>query len=291
MSAEATAFWETGLILRTLSGSRAQGLARAGSDTDSRGVCIPPAHYLLGLERFEQHESADGDHVVYALDKFVRLALQGNPNILESLFADAEDVLDQTPAGERLVAARDAFLSKQLGIRYKGYAQGQLKRLRGHRRWLVEPPREEPRPEGFGARVVDGRPRFPGRDERQAFDTAHKEWQHYNTWRAERNPARAALEEAHGYDTKHALHLVRLLKMGAEVLREGVLHVRRPDAEWLLSIRDGALDFDALMALVAELEADLDAALTESSLPGKPDTESAEALLIELHLESLELRP
>ena len=111
-------FWEEGLILRTLSGSRAHGLAREDSDTDTRGVCIPPARYLLGLGEFEQHESSGGDHVTYALAKFVRLALQGNPNILESLYTHPDDVLHITDAGRELVDSRACFLSKQVGKRF-----------------------------------------------------------------------------------------------------------------------------------------------------------------------------
>ncbi len=79
-------FWKRNLILQVISGSRAYGLARAGSDEDTRGVCIPPKEYLLGLQTFEQHENETQDHVVFALAKFVRLALQANPNIIETLY-------------------------------------------------------------------------------------------------------------------------------------------------------------------------------------------------------------
>ena len=77
-------FWKRNLILHVVSGSRACGLARAGSDEDTRGVCIPPKEFLLGLQTFEQHENETQDHVVFALANFVRLALQANPNIIEN---------------------------------------------------------------------------------------------------------------------------------------------------------------------------------------------------------------
>lgn len=276
-------FWETNLILRTLSGSRAQGLAREGSDTDTRGVCIPPARYLLGLSRFEQHESDGGDHVTYALSKFVRLALQGNPNILESLFAHEDDILFMNDAGRRLVAARDAFLSKQVGRRFMGYALDQLKRVERHHRWLVDPPEGQPHPAEYGATEAGGRFRFPDTDRREAYDADLGRWHHYQAWRRERNPDRAALEERHGYDTKHAMHLVRLLKMGEEVLALGTLIVRRPDAEWLLGIRDGALDYPSLLQLAESMASQLDGRRTASALPDASDREAAEALLVELH--------
>ncbi|AEZ66297.1 hypothetical protein phiTE_131 [Pectobacterium phage phiTE] len=36
-----------------------------------------------------------------------------------------------------------------------------------------------------------------------------------------RNAARHELEEKFGYDTKHAMHLVRLLRMSQEILETG----------------------------------------------------------------------
>lgn len=280
-------FWETNLILRTLSGSRAHGLAREGSDTDTRGVCIPPARYLLGLSQFEQHESEGGDHVTYALSKFVRLALQGNPNIMESLFTHEDDILFINDAGRELVAARDLFLSKQVGQRFMGYALDQLKRMERHHRWLVDPPIAQPQPTEYGAKVNGGRYRFPDTDRQKAYDADLKHWHHYQTWRMERNPARAALEDRYGYDTKHAMHLVRLLKMGQEVLSESTLVVRRPDAEWLLGIRDGALDYESLLRLAEVLTATLNEQIKASSLPDGPDQEAAENLLVRMHLQAL----
>lgn len=103
----------------------------------------------------------------------------------------------------------------------------------------------------------------------------------------ERNPARAALEDRYGYDTKHAMHLVRLLKMGQEVLSESTLVVRRPDAEWLLGIRDGALDYESLLRLAEVLTATLNEQIKASSLPDGPDQEAAENLLVRMHLQAL----
>jgi uncharacterized protein len=278
-----TEFWEVGLILRTLSGSRAHGLAREGSDTDTRGICIPPARFLIGLSTFEQHESRGGDHVTYALSKFIRLALQGNPNIVESLFTHDDDILFVDAAGQRLLEARSLFLSKEVGRRFMGYAMDQLQRMERHHRWLVDPPAGQPDPADYGAREVDGRSRFPDADKQKAFDSALKHWHHFRTWRKERNPARAVLEDRHGYDTKHAMHLVRLLKMGAEVLSGGAVIVRRPDAEWLLGIRDGRLDYPSVLRLAETMTATLEERLASSPLPDRPDAAAAEALLVELH--------
>ena len=50
---------------------------------------------------------------------------------------------------------------------------------------------------------------------------------------------RKRLVEKHGYDTKNAAHLLRLLRMGTEFLLDGKLHVRREDAPELLEVKRG----------------------------------------------------
>lgn len=280
-------FWETDLILRVLAGSRAHGLATDDSDVDTRGVCIPPAKYLIGLSSFEQHEEGNGDHVVYALGKFVRLALAGNPNIIESLFVDDADVLYSTAAGLRLRQARNLFLTRTVGERFTRYAVDQLKRIQRHYRWLQDPPARKPQQEDWGAVRDGGRWRFPHTDAERGYRTALKEWEQFGRWRAERNPARAALEQRHGYDTKHAMHLCRLLTMGREILVDGVVLVRRPDADWLRGIRSGALSYDDLVRWAEPYIDALPGWVEQSPLPTRPDGEAAEALVLELHSQSL----
>lgn len=50
---------------------------------------------------------------------------------------------------------------------------------------------------------------------------------------------RKELVEKFGYDCKNAAHCIRLLRMGIEFLREGVLHVHREDAPQLVEIKMG----------------------------------------------------
>jgi len=100
---------------------------------------------------------------------------------------------------------------------------------------------------------------------------ALKNWESYETWQVERNAARAALESRHGYDTKHAMHLVRLMRMGLEVLRTGELRVRRHDAVELNGIRDGALSYEELMQVAARLQGDMLQAGQDSALPEDVD--------------------
>lgn len=275
-------------ILKTVWGSRAFGTASPDSDLDVRGVCIPPARYLVGLSSFEQYEDRAGEVVIYGLAKFARLALANNPNMLDILWADDADVLYIDDYGTALRAARGRFLSRKVAQTYAGYADDQLKRMETHYRWLHDPPNHQPTPPEFGAVAhPQGGYRFPDTQKERDYRAALKHWQNYQHWRAHRNPERAALEALHGYDTKHAGHLLRLYTMGIEILREQVVRVRRPDAAWLREVLGGRYTYDELMALVAELRAGLAQAEAASALPAEPDVAGVESLIVDLQRRAL----
>jgi hypothetical protein len=218
--------------------------------------------------------------VIYSLQKFVRLALEGNPNIIEAFYVEPDDRLFTHPLALPLLDGRDRFLSKKVGVKFGRYAIHQLQKIERHYRWLTQDPPGKPEPRDFGAIPAENGPRFPDTASERAFRAAVKHHRSYQEWRNHRNPRRAVLEARHGYDTKHAMHLCRLLKMGIEILGTGRVTVRRPDAEWLSSIRDGALTYDQLLEWVKTAEVDLATAERLSSLPEEPDFDWAENLVV-----------
>lgn len=92
----------------------------------------------------------------------------------------------------------------------------------------------------------------------RAFAKAKQVYDSWVSWKKERNPARRELEEKSGYDTKHASHLVRLMRMGYEIITEGKVIVKRPDAEELLAIKNGAWSFEKVMEFKDIMENKLD---------------------------------
>src|SRR5262249_9807534 len=99
------------VIYRVAVGSRALGLATEPSDEDRRGVYLPPAELTWSLFKPpEQVEySSDGvEEVDWELEKFVVLALQANPNLLETLWSTLVLHIDET--GQELRQMREAFL-------------------------------------------------------------------------------------------------------------------------------------------------------------------------------------
>jgi hypothetical protein len=287
-------------IFRCLSGSHAYGMATPESDEDFRGVAIPPKEYFLGfMQRFEQSESKPSpghdvpDEVIYDIRKFVSLAADNNPNVMELLFMPEDTIVHSTPWWERLTAIRESFLSTRVRYTYGGYAVAQLKRIRQHRNYLLNPPKKRPERSDFGlpenqafvdfkTKVeeankagLDARALFGEDIQKEArYNRAMADFHSWETWKKNRNPKRAELEAKFGYDSKHAAHLVRLMRQGCEILETGKVFVRRPDAEELLAIRrDGIWSYDQLVAYAEEMEARLSKIYDEklSPLPANPD--------------------
>ena len=94
----------------------------------------------------------------------------------------------------------------------------------------------------------------------RAYAKAKQVYDSWVSWKRERNPARRELEEKSGYDTKHASHLVRLMRMGYEIITEGKVIVNRKgvDADELLAIKNGAWSFDRVMEFKDIMENKLD---------------------------------
>jgi len=364
-------------IFLTLAGSHAHGTARRSSDVDLRGVCIAPMHVRVSYRHeFEQFEGTlDGplwqtveerlqahstarfglDHkvetVIYDVAKFVKLCAAGNPNTLEILFASEADWVYDAPLWGMIHKERHSFLSRKVQQTYLGYGMAQLKRIRTHRSWLLDPPKRKPTRSDYGLpesgtisrddmnRIEAGiaerlrawdieelempkatrialRERLHqfwtdtlGTTEGQLSDSllqsaaqslqlspetiaaltaekryraALKHWHSYQAWKEQRNPGRAALESKHGYDTKHAMHLVRLMRTGLEVLETADLRVRRPDAAELLAILDGSCSYDELVAEADRLQGRMNEAAKTTTLPADVDHEALDRLLLTL---------
>lgn len=105
----------------------------------------------------------------------------------------------------------------------------------------------------------------------QAYLNAKRAWDSYVGWKNNRNKARSVLEEKHGYDTKHAAHLVRLMRMGKEILSEGKVQVFRPDREELLAIRNGAWTYEQIEEYAETMEKEIALLSETSKLPKEPN--------------------
>ena len=116
-------------ILRVVVGSRAYGLDDDGSDTDRRGVFLPPADRHWSLDGVpDVLRDDDREEMCWELQKFLRLCLKGNPTVLEVLFTPLVEAA--TPLGRELLELRTTFLSTRLHATCGGYADQQFAKLR-----------------------------------------------------------------------------------------------------------------------------------------------------------------
>lgn len=212
-------------ILRVRHGSRTYGTNTPESDVDERAICIPPLSYYLGcFDKFEQEIDMTPplDLVTFSLQKFIRLASEGNPNFLEVLFVDDSDVLIQDYWGEKLRGARRMFLSRALAPRFLGCAKSLLSR---------KPP----------------------------SGMVHN-----------------------SYDPEPSSHALRILRMCREILLTGEVHVRRTDAEELLSLRRGEWGHDRLVLEAMRLDTECRELEQQSSLPIVCDKTAIDKLVVTL---------
>jgi uncharacterized protein len=258
------------IIFSGITGSRLYGTATEFSDTDIRGVFIASEEYYLGfLNHIEQIETKEPNTVMFEISKFIKLCLEGNPNIIELLFVPPEYAQVSSDDWHDIIDNKSIFLSTKIKYTFSGYAASQLHRIKQHRNWLLNPPSHRPTRKEFnlpetnvitkdqinaydelldrGEILEIGLQTLQVLQSEKAYFNAMRHWEQYNKWKNERNKDRATLEAKFGFDTKHCSHLVRLLNEGLELLTTGNITFPRPDAEELLNIRNGKYTYEQII--------------------------------------------
>ncbi|MDC0435023.1 nucleotidyltransferase domain-containing protein [bacterium] len=157
-------FLKNGMQLEVIMGSVAYGVSSDTSDMDIYGFAIPSRDYVFPhlrgeihgfstigpqFEQFQQHhindpeKSKEYDIVIYNITKFFRLCMENNPNMVDALFVPRRCVLYSTEVGELVRENRRLFISKACWPKFKGYAYGQLHKMKtkvsiGKRKEAVE---------------------------------------------------------------------------------------------------------------------------------------------------------
>ena len=111
-----------------------------------------------------------------------------------------------------------------------------------------------------------------------------REFNEYQEWLNNRNIARYVDVENHGQqiDGKNLMHCRRLLDMAIEIAKTGTLVVRRPNAEYLKSIRLGKVSLEQIIAQAEEDIYLLDGLYESSTLPETVQKGFSNDLLLEL---------
>lgn len=239
-------------ILRVPAGSTLHGLHILGTDDrDEVGVCLEDIEGVVGFSEFEQFiyrtatertgkvdaPSAPGDLdlTIFSLRKFLRLAMQGNPQILQCLFVPPAACLLRDEKGAQLQDLAPLIVSRKAGSRYLGYLEAQRQRLLGER----------------GQKKVN----------------------------------RPELEEKFGYDTKYAMHILRLGFQGVELMSTGklTLPMSEKDRDFALATRKGEIPLQDVLTKAGELEREIKDLLDEAPIPSEPARAELEKWMVSLY--------
>lgn len=116
------------------------------------------------------------------------------------------------------------------------------------------------------------------------FQRHCRKYKEYQDWLKNRNTQRYVDINEHGQqiDGKNMLHCTRLLEMSKEVAEGKGFNVRRPNAEYLISIRKGKVNLKELLDNAEALLEETDRLYDNSNLPDKCDRGFFMSLLVKI---------
>lgn len=151
------------ISMLTVMGSHAYGTNTQTSDWDFYGFVVPPAEFIFPniagrmsgfgkqLNEFNQFQgqhllnsdSQEYDLTIYNITRYFQLCMDGNPNMIDSLFTDSESLLYSDNIGSIVRENRKLFLSQKCYHTFRGMAFSHISRLKnrervGNRSALIE---------------------------------------------------------------------------------------------------------------------------------------------------------
>lgn len=296
------------LCFITFGGSHAYGTNVEGSDIDIRGVMLPTVEELIGLNKIDQKLDEETDTCIYSFMKFVNLARDANPNVIEML--GCREYLIFNEVGEMLLDSVKHFLSKRCSVTFGGYAVAQLRRIENalcHDEFTIE---EQNRHimETINATIAKLDERYPIFKDNQIEVVQKEEKLYINANIKEcridefREAFNSILDIERTYNklnkrndkktpekmNKHIMHLVRLYLMCFDILEKGELNTFRIEKDFLLEIRNGKFLKDGKLTedfypYIDSLKERMDRALQNNTLPAKPNFNALNDLVIKVH--------
>lgn len=303
------------IIYLTTGGSHAYGTNVEGSDVDLRGVSLDRVHEWIGFTKFDKpFEHKETDTVIYGFRKMVELLCECNPNVVELFGTEEKHIFVCNWVGKELRDNIDFFLTQRAARSFGGYATHQLRRIQNALARDSYPNEEKQRHilrsiENMLTHLREAYHDFS--DEEILFyldvsDQDPDEKELFVDWNLKRFPLRdlknimsevTNVVRDYGKLTgrnkkeewklsKHAMHLVRLLLTGTEILQGNGVRTNRLGTEehsFLMDIRNEVVPLDRDFFLyVDDLEKEFQYAYTNSPLPEMVDMKKVEDFVIEV---------
>jgi uncharacterized protein len=102
--------------------------------------------------------------------------------------------------------------------------------------------------------------------------------------KGQKNVHRATLARKHGYDTKYAMHVIRLYLEAKEYMETGKITLPNPKVDLLISIRKGKYKQVEIEEMGKQLEAEAMQAQEKSQLPDSVDLDAITNLITDVYL-------
>ncbi|WP_298751926.1 nucleotidyltransferase domain-containing protein [uncultured Arcobacter sp.] len=316
---------ENNKILEYMVGSHLYGLATPESDLDFAGVFIPDKEFIYGFQNIEEvdlsieSKSPDGrndanavDRKMYTAQKFLKLAMECNPNIIEQVFVNESNIIYKDTLGQMILDNKHIFPSKLIKHRFGGYAISQQKKM------LVKPDNLKELMEGkeilekwleLDAKEMIGNERFlnhmyNNENEKPVFEDKKDHvkcgdlnfQKHVMVKKAykmidERLSKASHRKEGwlqHGYDLKFCHHYIRLFLEGIELFETGSLQFPLRHHDLLMDIKTGKYKLNEVMEIGEFFDDVFNRAYEKSELPSKPNYDKVNQLCIDIHEQFLE---
>jgi len=302
-------------ILEIKSGSSLYGTRTVSSDQDVLGIFMPPKEYVLGLKTAKEidlslkkkdeagkNTSEAIDRKFYEFRKFISLAAQNNPNILEMLFVDSGSIIFVNTVGAELLKMRDAFPSKLGATKLLAYSRSQKHKMiikKEHYQVLIDAL-------GFLQHFEDKRTLSEVYNESINLDSNSKLFKKKGTHshihigdvcfepalyvkkvkreleeRIAKATHRTDLILKHGYDTKFASHLIRLLYQALDLLQFNKLIFPLNKRQSVIDIKAGKYKLPEIIEWSEDLELEISKLEKSSSLPTTPNYKEIEKFTIQ----------
>jgi hypothetical protein len=248
---------DRGTILRATVGSTVHGLHHGGQDDrDEMAVFVEPPEYVLGLARARGIR-----HGLYGFEHFVERTqpegVRSGPGDLDLVAYSLRKYVRLALKGHPTILLL-LFVPDELVVAKTALGE----ELRSLRTALVS--------------------RLAGRGY-LGYLRAQKE--RLLGTRGQKRVNRPELVEAHGFDTKYAMHAARLGYQGVELVETGRLTLPMPEPERsrVMAIRTGGRSYEETIAEIDEVERRLAAALERTALPAQPDRSAVDRFLVEAY--------
>lgn len=238
---------EDNTILRAVVGSTAHGLNLEGTDDrDEMGVCIEPVERVIGFSEFEQFIFRSATE---------RTGKQDEPSkagdldlTIYSLRKFLRLAMQGNPSVVLLLYTTNNVRRTALGAMLQELAPSIVSRQCGKR---------------FLGYMESQRQRLLGE-------------------RGQKKVNRPELEAKYGFDTKYAMHILRLGFQGRELLSTGIITLPMEESVrlYLRGVREGSVPLQEVLTTAGDLERDVKDLLDTSPLDAHPNYELVEDWMV-----------